>query len=466
MSALSALDLDAVVPTLVARLENEPLSRERVLDGIDHLFVDEFQDLNASQYRLVEIIGTKASVFAIGDPDQSIYGFRGSDPSFFFRFAAEPGVRPVTLVRNYRSAPLLIEAASAVIGRNSGRTGASLIPASLGEGRIELHTMPTPASEAELVVRRIEEFMGGISSFSLASGRGGDRGAGRSFGEMAILYRLTRQAEELATALNRRGIPYQLVGATPYFLSPGCRAVTRFLWLAAGSRETSDWLSLLADLPGFGRSVLEKMDAELPLAGDFAALARELDLGEPVRLRLGQLESALEDFRRSASVGGLRSALTEITHFLGVPPSHPDCDRLLSLAGSFGAGLDALSLHLRRHAAETVYDEQAEAVSLMTLHSAKGLEFPVVFITGCEEGLLPCTLWGDADVEEERRLFYVGMTRARETLVLTASNTRPWSGPGERRLSRFVAEIPERLVERSVEQRKGRVKKAEQMELF
>jgi len=467
LSALSALDLDAVVPSLLERLEQDPGFRERLLDGIDHLFVDEFQDLNAAQYRLVEILGQKASVFAIGDPDQSIYGFRGSDPSFFFRFAAEPDTRRIPLLRNYRSAPLLIEASSAVIARNSGRDHTGLLPVSPREGRIELHRAPTPAAEAELVVRRIEEFMGGISSFSLASGRGGDQGAAAgSFGEMAVLYRLSRQADELAEALHRRGIPFQLVGATPFFLSPGCRAVTRFLWSAAGSRETSDWLSLLGTLPGFGDSALERLDAALPLIGDFFPLARSLELGEPVRSGLGRLESALEDFRRSLSAIGLAAAMTDALPFLGADPSHPDCARLLSLAGSFGRDLDALSRHLRLYAAETVYDERAEAVALMTLHAAKGLEFPVVFITGCEEGLLPCTVWRDTDIEEERRLFYVGLTRARETLVLSASLTRPGTGPGERPLSRFLGEIPPHLIHRTVPERKGRGNKAEQMELF
>lgn len=103
----------------------------------------------------------------------------------------------------------------------------------------------------------------------------------------------------------------------------------------------------------------------------------------------------------------------------------------------------------------------------MTLHAAKGLEFPVVFMAGCEEGLLPCTIRGDTDIEEERRLFYVGMTRAKETLVLTAASTRPWTGPGERSLSRFVTEIPEEQLNRAMpEGRKPKRQKAEQMELF
>lgn len=464
---LSAIDLDGVVPFLLSHLDREPWFRRKIQEDIDHLFVDEFQDLNEPQYRLVRILGEQASIFAIGDPDQSIYGFRGSDPSLFFRFAEGPATRSIRLVRNYRSAPILIEAANAVISGNPCPSRLPIIPASAREGAIELHRLPTPAAEAECIVRRIEELMGGISSFSLASGRGGDRGAGRGFGEMAILYRISRQAEELSNALQRRGIPFQMVGATPYFLSPATRSTTRFVWGAAGNSETADWLALLRDIPGLGEATLERLDASLPLSGDFPALALSAGLPPQAERRIVDLDAALERFRKQASTGGLAVALDQVFALVGADPAHPDCTRLRTLAVSFGADLSAFSSHLRNYAAETVYDERAEAVALMTLHAAKGLEFPVVFIAGCEEGLMPCSLWGTTSIEEERRLFYVGMTRARENLIFTASTTRPWAGQGERPLSRFVNEIPENLITRSFPNgKRGKGRKAEQMELF
>jgi len=467
LDRLGAVDLDGVVPLLLRRMADEPLFREQVCGGIDQLFVDEFQDLNAPQYRLVELLAERAAVFAIGDPDQAIYGFRGSNPVYFRRFGETPGTRCISLVRNYRSAALLIEAASAVISRNPGRDRAPLLPVAAQAGIIELHRLPTPAAEAELIVGRIEQLMGGISSFSLASGRGGDQGAGRSFGDIAVLYRLTRQADELAEALHRRGIPFQLVGATPYFLSAAVRPLTRFILAAAGSRETACWLSLLVDLPGFGAATLERLDAELPLSGDFLDLAGKTELPGHIRRRLDELSAALAGLRASAAAEGLSASMTGAVPFLGIDAAHPDCVRLLALAGSFGTDLDAFARHLRDYAAETVYDRRAEAVGLMTLHAAKGLEFPVVFMAGCEEGLLPCTLWDDADVEEERRLFYVGMTRAREALVFTAASNRPWTGPGERPLSRFLKEIPGHLLTRSSPDRRGRRnRETEQLELF
>ena len=464
---LSSVDLDGVIPLLLMRIDGDPAFRHLLQDSVDYLFVDEFQDLNAPQYRLVEILAERASVFAIGDPDQSIYGFRGSDPSLFFRFAEGPETRGIQLVRNYRSAPRLMEAASAVIAGNPSPTRLPLLAETNREGTLELHRVPTPAAEAECIVRRIEELMGGISSFSLASGRGGDQGAGRSFGEMAILYRLSRQSDELANALQRRGIPFQLVGATPYFLSPAARAVTRFVRGAAGTRETDDWLALLREIPGIGEATVDRLDAEIPLSGDFFALAGSVGLPAQAKRRLADLATALERFREQASARSLAAALAGVIDFVGADPAHPDCARLLTLAGSFGADLAAFSSHLRDYAVETVYDERAEAVALMTLHAAKGLEFPVVFIAGCEEGLQPCSLWGNSSLEEERRLFYVGMTRARENLILTASTTRPWAGPGERILSRFVSEIPEQLITRVVPAgKRGKGRKAEQMKLF
>jgi DNA helicase II / ATP-dependent DNA helicase PcrA len=159
-------------------------------------------------------------------------------------------------------------------------------------------------------------------------------------------------------------------------------------------------------------------------------------------------------------ISGLAAALAETLPFLAIGPE---------LAGSFGGDLEAFSSHLRRYPDATIYDERAEAVALMTLHSAKGLEFPVVFLAGAEEGLLPCSLWNDLNLEEERRLFYVGITRARERLLLIASENHPWAGPSPRRLSRFIGEIPTHLLSaaaapppRNAKGRKG----SEQMELF
>ena len=177
----------------------------------------------------------------------------------------------------------------------------------------------------------------------------------------------------------------------------------------------------------------------------------------------------LSAFGRPSPAAGWPLPWPGCCRYLGVGPELAGAKRLLDLAGSFGGDLAAFGSHLRRYADASVYDERAEAVALMTLHSAKGLEFPVVFLAGAEEGLLPCSLWNDVNMEEERRLFYVGLTRAKERLLLTASENRPWAGPSPRRLSRFIGEIPAHLLSAAaaapLKKAKGR-KGSEQMELF
>ncbi len=468
---LEAIDLDCVIPEFLRRLGADAALRRQVTGSLDHLFVDEFQDLNETQFALVRILAETARVFAIGDPDQAIYGFRGSDPAFFFRFAALPGVEQVSLIRNYRSSRALVAAAAALISHNRRPGGPALVAELESQGAIELYRAPTPAAEAEFIVRRIEELLGGIESFSFASGRGGEGGSGRGlgFGDMAVLVRLGRQAEEIAAALERRGIPCQQVGGVPYYLAPEVRPAYYFVQAAAGTEVIAEWLQLSGGLPGIGSAALERIEAALPLTGDFWACRSLPGLPPAAGRALTELAEALARFRQTAAASGLGAALSGVLLYLGVGPEPAAAKRLLELAGSFGGDLVAFSGHLRRFADVAVYDERAEAVALMTLHSAKGLEFPVVFLAGLEEGLLPCSLWRDVDVEEERRLFYVGITRAKERLLLSASERRSWAGPSPRPLSRFVAELPAELLTAApaapLRKAKG-PSGSEQMELF
>ena len=217
---------------------------------------------------------------------------------------------------------------------------------------------------------------------------------------------------------------------------------------AAGTEVIADWLRLAGSLPGIGSATVERMEATLPLTGDFRGCLALTELPQAAGRALAELDRALQRFREAGRSGlsarpGRDDALSR-----NRPGAARTARRLLELAGSFGIDLAAFGHHLRRYAEAAVYDERAEAVALMTLHSAKGLEFPVVFLAGAEEGLLPCSLWNDVDVEEERRLCYVGVTRAKERLILSASNNRPWVGPSPRPLSRFIGEMPAKLLSR------------------
>ncbi|MDA8164229.1 MAG: UvrD-helicase domain-containing protein [Desulfobacteraceae bacterium] len=458
-----------MIPRFTRLLATDPAFRREVAGAVGWLFVDEFQDLNRGQYELVLALAATARVFAIGDPDQAIYGFRGSDLRFFFDFAGRPETESLALSRNYRSAPAILQAAGTVIRCNRLHSGAVLRPQREEKIAIERFTAATEAGEAEFVVRRIEELMGGISHFSINSGRGGGEERGRSFGDFAVLYRTGFQAAPLAEALGRRGIPCQQVGATPFYMGPGLRAAA---WLVrtAASGGVAAHLALLREVRGIGTATLASLERAVPLdCPDFFSRTEGLPLTAEVRTRLRAVAGVLRRFGERAAAEGLTAALREAMVALEVDPEQEEARRLFELAGAFGADLAFFARHLEENAKATIYDPRAEAVALMTLHAAKGLEFPVVFLAGLEEGLLPLVLEGrESDIEEERRLFYVGLTRAREALLLTEAAERTVFGrPRRQEPSRFLQEIPAGLLRQAEDApRPARKKAATQMRLF
>lgn len=173
LAGLAALDLDNVIPAMLARLATDRAFREEVRDRVQFLFVDEFQDLNQDQYQLMLKLAESARIFAIGDPDQAIYGFRGADLNCFFDFSGRNGVETMNLQRNYRSATVILKAAGEVIRHNRLRSEVVLQPRQQQEGTITYYPAPTPQAEAEYIVQRIEELLGGVSHFSINSGRSG-----------------------------------------------------------------------------------------------------------------------------------------------------------------------------------------------------------------------------------------------------------------------------------------------------
>ena len=468
---LNALDLDAIIPVCVQLMNADQSFKQRVQHNVQHLFVDEFQDLNRSQYDLVQLLAEQATVFAIGDPDQAIYGFRGGDLRYFFRFAEVPGTVLLPLKTTYRLPKKIVQAAGSLICRNLICSGLPLTAAdNCLDGAIEFHRTLSPGSEAELIVRRIEELIGGVDSFSRSTGRSGNAVPtdGLSFADFAILFRLGRQAEELAEALARRGIPYQLVGATPFYMETKLRPLYQLLQAADGCDEIALWLGLFGALKGVGATTLDRLESELPLKGDFLGLAAACDHTPATGKALRLLTTTLDQFQQVAAAQGIAAALRLALPVFSLE-SDDAVDRLLHLAEGFGTDLAAFSHHLQQYTTATVYDQRAEAVALMSCHSSKGLEFPVVFMTGLEEGMFPCTLMGTPNVEEERRLFYVGLTRAKQRVILTASGYRGWMGQGVRELSRFVSELPAELLEKPEagrQRRRNTTESEAQMELF
>jgi superfamily I DNA/RNA helicase len=277
-----------------------------------------------------------------------------------------------------------------------------------------------------------------------------------------------------------------MVNTSPFFMQTDIRPLYYWIRAAAGSEtadvETGVYLDLLRTFPGIGDNTLALLENQLPLGEcpDFFGLAAAIKVPTAARDRIKDVQRNLSAFRAEVADRGISGPAAAITDFLRINAKTADARRFLELAGSFGDDLQGFGTYLQKNETATLYDERAEAVALMTLHGAKGLEFPVVFITGMEEGIFPSEIGrvkqdddpvaftGSTSIHEERRLFYVGMTRAQHTLILTSAATRQIFGSYRNRpLSPFIAEIPASLCEQ-IERRKPKKKKntSKQMKLF
>jgi DNA helicase II / ATP-dependent DNA helicase PcrA len=410
-------DFDDLITQTVCFLENQAEFRERIWREFPWVFVDEFQDINAAQYRLFRLMaGPNRDWMVIGDPNQAIYGFRGARADFFrqLREEAEP-VKEIVLEDTFRLNRTILEAAQQVLAASPASFPIRLTTIKNGPPTLPVAALPSAEEEARQVVRIIETEMGGISMLSMGSPGDGD--ASRSFSDFAVLYRLHAQGEMIGRFLDEKGIPYQRVRETHWADCPEVRQI----------------FSRMKALVPFPGTPLQALDQVLKDAGSLP----EASYPEPLSvIRTIEIE-ALKQLRLSAAAhsGDLESFLETL---------------------SLKTGLDT-------------YQPDRETVKLLTLHAAKGLEFPVVILTGCEAGLLPLTLFGETDLEEERRLFYVGCTRATEKLFFTWAQKRTLMGQSlQQRLSPFVADIDEKILSRIQPDtpKKTGLRKNRQMSLF
>ena len=432
LAAAGALDLDDLIFRTVRLLEAEPGVLRTLQARFRWISVDEYQDVNAAQHRLLRLLAAGgANLCVIGDPNQAIYGFRGADHRYFLSFADDfPGARQLRLDRNYRSPQTILDAAAQVIARGPGHGDAALT-ADLAEPsaapvKVDVHCAPTGRAEAEFVVHQVERLMGGTSYFSLDSGRVADDQAAEhlAFGDFAVLYRLNAQAEPLQEAFDRSGIPYQITGGAAAADDRPVREVLSLLWLTL--------------TPGSAlhrRRVVHGASARANARGEAAVT----DL-------VARLRAAAGTDAPTPVAERVRAAAAGWADLPGAAGDGAEQDRIAGLqraAGPFGCRLRDFLTAMALESETDRYDRRADRVTLMSLHASKGLEFPVVFIVGCEDGLLPYrTPHRDADAAEERRLFYVGMTRARRRLILTHAARRLLFGRTvERRLSGFVRDI-------------------------
>ncbi len=440
------LDFEDLLFQTVQLLEEQPALLHAYQARYRWLSVDEYQDINYAQYTFLQLLTPPGTNFcAIGDPDQAIYGFRGAQRAYFQRFQQDfPRARILQLDQNYRSTQTILDAAVQVIGAGNERKDARQIWSDfVNQTKLALYQAPTDKAEAEYVVHQIEQLVGGTSYFSLDSGRtSGNEAEVRAFGDFAVLYRSRAQSRLLIQAFDRSGIPYQTVGQQPLTAYKEIRQIMAYLWLAVNPTS-----------PYYQEQIY--------------ANARRKDLA-----RIGVFLPRLQAMANEKSVAELIDVVAEFIRIdLAQKPSQAQHERMESLrrrATAHGTDLRAFLEALLLQKETDLYDARADRVTLMTLHAAKGLEFPVVFIVGCEEGLLPYTLAGrEPDIEEERRLFYVGMTRAQQRLILLHARRRLLYGQRmSNEVSRFVHDIEETLKEiRAMSNGKGKKPVVEDLQL-
>ena len=418
-SAVGALDLDDLVRKVVMLFEQQPELLTHYRNRWRHLLVDEYQDVNAAQYRLLRLLAPDdANLCVIGDPDQAIYGFRGASHLYFLQFTKDyPQAKVVSLSENYRSTGSILDASYQVVEKNSRRMSLKTWTA-FGTGeQIRLVRTSSEKSEAQFVAREIEKLIGGVSHFSMDADRcdGQAESPMSSFSDIAVLYRLHAMAGPVKKVLDNVGIPVQSARGIALFDHAPIRKIMS--------------LAKAVAFPNAGHSVPGK------LAASVAHLRHEADsLCVP---------EVIERIIALAGIGLTTQPPSDASRLLQTRLARL-AQRAQAHEGTLRQFCDAASLHARFDE----FDPRAQRVNLMSLHAAKGLEFNVVFVIGCEMGLLP---WLKPDspadaLEQERRLFFVGMTRAKHRLYLTHTKSRFLHG--ERKLaaaSPFLQDIERSL---------------------
>jgi DNA helicase II / ATP-dependent DNA helicase PcrA len=430
-----------------------------------YLLIDEFQDTNTLQYAWIRVLaGATGQVFVVGDDDQAIYGWRGAKVENVQQFLRDfPGARTIKLEQNYRSTSTILKVANSVIQRNGSRLGKQLWTAGEDGERIALYAAYNEQDEARFVIERIREY---ISEHGHAK-------------DCAILYRSNAQSRNFEEQLTQRNIKYRVYGGQRFFDRAEVKDALAYLRLTANrhddaaferavntpprgigdrtldalrrrarSENTSMWEAVLSELSSgselAGRAK-NAVKAFLTLIDEMARTFSSLNLAEQIDHAI--THTGLRDFYEKDSRGNAESRVENLDELVNV------ASRFERTAEDIDAGLGELSAFLS-HAALEAGENQGEAwddcVQLMTLHSAKGLEFPVVFLVGMEEGLFPSQRSVDDEgrLEEERRLAYVGITRAREKLIVTHAESRRMHGTEMlARPSRFLGEMPAELID-------------------
>ncbi len=490
------LDFEDVVGNIVRRLEDDPSFRKACQKRFTYIFVDEYQDLNEGQYRIISALAPdpQSQICVIGDPDQAIYGFRGSDLAYFERFKVDfPKAQVIHLGRNYRSTETILESSFQVIQKGRAdidkQAGRRTYSGINGDTRtISIMSSPSEKAEAVAIGRVIEQMMGGLGFHAidfdkLTHYQDKDQ---CGFSDFAVLFRTHSQGKIIKEVLEAAGIPCQLASRENIYQTPGIRQLLKFLNLVDGHGTFIDFeLISRCFNPGVPRAVISAFKAwayenQLPLS---KAMRRLEQISIPNLNKAGQ--GKLVSFWNALQTWEHRLTGLPVAKKMEILANEPFIQKLIINHRDFEEILKKLVDRSMAFELETTefltslaldndtdqYETGVEKVALMTMHAAKGLEFPIVFIAGCEEGLIPFKQGkrGDSDPAEERRLFYVAMTRAKEMLFFSwAAKRRHFGEVLPKQMSPFVMDI-ERCLQEYVPveaKKKSRTSRQTQLNLF
>ena len=454
-----AMDFDDLLAKTVELFETYPAVLDKYQRRFRYIMVDEYQDTNHAQYRLVSLLAARSgNLCVVGDDDQSIYKFRGATIENILSFENEfAGCRVIRLEQNYRSTGNILKAANAVIARNVGRKGKTLWTQNSDGDKIQLHIVDNEDAEGQLIADTV---MAGVR-------------AGRALRDFAVLYRANAQSNAIERALVKAGIQYRIIGGHRFFDRQEIRDAMAYLRVIANPDDTVS-LRRIINQPkrGIGETTMDhaaeiadgvglSLYEVLRQAADYPTIARS---AAKLTAFTDMMDALRDEAESGVAASELYQRMLEQTGYLAMWKNAGEIeqdrvDALEELASSLmdyerREGDEATLAGFLEEAALMTdvdnYDSAANCVMLMTMHAAKGLEFPVVFLPGMESGVFPGmqSIFNPDEMEEERRLCYVGITRAREELVLSRANSRMLYGSTQRNLSSpFLEDIPKELLE-------------------
>lgn len=446
-----ALDFDDLLIEAVRLLRDNKEVREKWRAQFEYILIDEYQDTNAAQYQLVKLLcNDQQNICVVGDDWQSIYSWRGADFTNILNFERDyPGAKVVKLEQNYRSTGNILEAAQSVIMKNTNRTDKKLWTAEGDGAPVQVHGVYDEAEEARLVADRISAQV--------------NIGA-RGYDEFAVLYRTNAQSYTLERAFLQLRVPYQIIGGVRFYDRKEIKDVVAYLKLLYQPNDRMSF-SRIANIPtrGIGATSLEKFlnwqsQSGLDIVEALVAMGSETVVTGKARGSMAALGEKLQTLRERIDTATPNDLIESVIKTIGYrdyildgTPQAEDREENLGSLLSDAQNFAVLSDFLEEVALMSSVDSDGEKnkVTLMTLHAAKGLEFPVVFIVGMEEGILPHSRVfeaGPSELEEERRLCYVGMTRAREELHLSYAYSRLQFGARSYNpVSRFIADMGDQV---------------------